>query len=66
MKRTPALILVIFLGEFGIHRFLAGKIGTGILWFCTCGLFGFGWLYDIIMVATGKFMTKSSETWVSE
>ena len=41
-----AWILLTFLGIFGIHRFYMGKIWTGILWLCTGGLLGLGWLYD--------------------
>jgi len=35
-------------GWFGFHRFYLGKIGTGILWMCTGGLFGFGSFFDLI------------------
>lgn len=58
-SRTVALLLAIFLGEFGIHRFYAGKVGTGILYLCTGGLFGIGWIVDIIMIALGSFTDKS-------
>ncbi len=52
------LLLEIFLGTLGIHRFYVGKIGTGILWLITGGWFGIGWLVDLIMVACGKFKDK--------
>jgi len=41
-----AWILQTFLGLFGIHRFYLGKIWTGLLWLCTGGLFGVGYVYD--------------------
>ena len=48
-----------FLGCWGIHRFYLGKIGTGILWLCTFGLFGFGEIIDFIMIICGSFKDKS-------
>lgn len=54
-SRTVTLLLCIFLGYFGIHYFYVGKIGKGILYLFTCGLFGFGWVIDIFVIAFGKF-----------
>ena len=44
---TAAWILLTFLGVFGVHRFYMGKWVTGIIFLCTGGLFGFGWIYDL-------------------
>jgi TM2 domain-containing membrane protein YozV len=51
------LLLSIFLGGFGVHRYYAGKIGTGILMFMlSCFFVGFVWvIIDIIIIASGKF-----------
>ncbi|MDE6593339.1 MAG: TM2 domain-containing protein [Oscillospiraceae bacterium] len=49
-----SLPLCVFLGWFGVHRFYEGKIATGILWLCTCGLFGIGNLIDILILAFKK------------
>ena len=54
-SKTVALLLCIFLGYFGAHKFYVGKTGMGLLYLFTFGLFGFGWLIDIIMIAVGSF-----------
>ncbi|MFI3215083.1 MAG: TM2 domain-containing protein [Eubacteriales bacterium] len=54
-SKMAALFLCIFLGYFGVHRFYVGKIGTGILYLFTAGMFGIGWIIDIILIATGSF-----------
>lgn len=54
-SKTTALLLCIFLGGFGVHRFYVGKVGTGILYLITAGFCGIGWIVDIILVATGSF-----------
>lgn len=49
-SKLVALLLCLFLGEFGAHRFYEGKIATGILWALTGGLFAVGWLVDFIIL----------------
>lgn len=58
-SKPVALGLCVFLGFFGAHRFYVGKVGTGILWIFTVGGFGFGWVYDLVMICCNKFTDKS-------
>ncbi len=57
-SKMVTLLLCIFLGVFGIHRFYVGKIGTGILYLCTLGFGGFGCLIDAIVILLGGFRDK--------
>jgi hypothetical protein len=54
-SRLVALLLCVLLGYLGVHRFYVGKIGSGILWLFTGGLFGVGYLIDTVLIATGTF-----------
>ncbi len=49
-NKWVALILCIFLGFVGAHKFYEGRIGAGILYLLTLGLFGIGWIIDIIVL----------------
>lgn len=42
------MILTIFLGWMGIHWFISGRTGMGFLYLFTFGLFGIGWMVDIV------------------
>lgn len=56
---VATLLLVIFLGAMGIHRFYVGKIGTGILMLLTAGGFGIWWLVDFILIVSGAFRDRN-------
>lgn len=56
-SKTITLLLCLFLGGFGAHRFYVGKSGSAVamLLLSLCG-FGFIWvLIDLIIILTGSF-----------
>ena len=48
----PTLLLCFF---FGIHRFYAGKVGTGILQLLTLGGLGIWAMVELIVIACDNF-----------
>lgn len=57
-KSKTACAVLCFMGIFriaGLHRFYAGKIGSGILYLFTFGLFFVGTFVDLILILTGNF-----------
>lgn len=53
-EKIKELLIVIFGGIFGIHKFIDGNVKMGLLYLFTGGLFGIGWCVDIIKVLTGS------------
>ncbi|MEA5464279.1 TM2 domain-containing protein [Leptothoe sp. PORK10 BA2] len=50
-QTTSYLLWLGFLfGIGGLHRLYNGKIGSGLLWFFTWGLFGFGQFIDLLLI----------------
>lgn len=56
------LLLAIFLGTWGIHRFYTGKIGTGLLMLFTLGGCGIWVLIDIISIAMGSYTDSTGQS----
>ena len=49
-NKWTALLLCLFLGGVGAHKFYEGKVGMGILYILTIGLFGIGVVVDLIAI----------------
>lgn len=64
-SRLVALLLCVFLGLLGAHKFYLGKFGMGILYLFTYGFFGVGWLIDIFILLLGNPKDKQGDlvTW---
>ena len=60
------LLLAIFVGAFGVHRFYTGHTGIGIAQLLTFGGCGIWTLYDIVMIATGSFKDANGNALVKK
>lgn len=49
------LLLCVFTGGFGVHRFYTGHTGTGVAQLVTLGGCGIWALYDLVMIITQQF-----------
>ena len=61
-SQIVALLLCIFLGGLGIHRFYLGYTGMGLLYLFTVGLFGIGWLIDTILLIIPNGLTPKGRS----
>ena len=49
-NKWVAFLLCLLLGFFGAHKFYEGRVGTGIFYLLTVGIFGIGWFIDTIIL----------------
>ena len=54
-NKFVALAMCLFLGVFGAHYFYVGRKAMGIAYLFTLGMFGIGWMIDIVRIACGTF-----------
>lgn len=43
------ILVIFFLGCFGVHKFIRGQMVMGVIYLFTLGLFGIGWIIDLII-----------------
>lgn len=60
-SQLVALLLVIFVGGLGIHRFYLGYIGIGVIQLLTLGGCGIWALIDLIRIATGDLKPNGGD-----
>ena len=61
-KSQGVLFLLWFFGGFfGLHYFYAGRVGMGLIYLFTCGLFGIGWMVDFCTILGGTFLDESGK-----
>lgn len=60
------LLLCIFLGSLGVHRFYVGKVGTGLLMLITLGGFGIWIIIDLVLIITGEFKDKNGNAIIAK
>lgn len=60
-SRFVTILLCIFLGVFGIHRFYTNSPFIGLFYLLTGGLLGFGVIYDLILLVFGCYKTGNGD-----
>ena len=58
-SKKTALILCALGGTMGIHDFYLGRFGSGLLKMFTVNYLGFGWIADLIKIASGGYQDNA-------
>lgn len=58
-SKLITLILWFFLGLFGGHRFYIGSYGLAVVYLLTLGLFGIGWLVDLVLLLLDRLKDRN-------
>ncbi len=61
-SQIVAFILCLLLGLIGVHRFYLGYTGMGLLYLFTFGLFGIGWLIDLLLLIIPGGLTPKGKS----
>jgi hypothetical protein len=61
-NQIVALLICFFLGYLGVHRFYLGYTGLGVLYLFTFGIFGIGWLIDLILLIIPNGLTPKDKS----
>lgn len=59
MSKRTKLLAAIFGGWFGLHKYLDKKVGLGILYTFTFGIFGIGWIVDVFKIASSTVQPQN-------
>lgn len=60
-NRTVAIVLCLMFGAIGMHRFYVGKNVSAIIFILTCGVFGLGIIFDLILLLKNQFKDKNGK-----
>lgn len=53
-KEQIEFVITLFFGFFGVHKFMKREVKMGLIYLFTGGLFGIGWIIDLIkLIASG-------------
>lgn len=63
-NKWVAFLLCLFFGWIGAHKYYETKVGLGIVYTITFGLFGIGWIVDtiVLLFKPNPYLAKKSKT----